>query len=560
MHLANVRLVLSSAGARPRRNPRCLLRRCQPSQNTGGEATTGAAPTIPVDAREVHLADLRQLTFGGENAEAYWSLRRHRADLPVHAPAVPACDQIFRMPADGRRVRPWSRPARDARPAPTSSPATSGSSTPRRTSGRRRLPAGARPLARATSGRSTTATTSSAPRPTAPSLKRAHHDAGLRRRGDGLPAGRLDRLHLGARRRPRALPHGRRRRERRAPDQHARLRRRRVLLAGLHDRSSGAPRAPTGKRARGLPAACSAQEPRAPEQARAVGRRRRRRRTPGRSPTSARRRSRPFFPDGKRIIFSSNYGDPKGREFDIWAVNIDGTRPRAHHLRARLRRLPDVLARRQDAGLRVEPQPAASPARTTPTSTWRAGSTRRSRPTATPRRIASSPTSPGSPTTRARAAASAPRASTRRPPSSSARFGELGLEPAGEDGQGGRRSARLRGHRRVKVSRRRRSVVVDGKPLAARRVRGRVSFSARPASSGDVVVAGYGIVATELARDDYKGKDVKGKIVVVRRFVPRRRPLRRRRGAAPLRRSALQGLDRPRARRRAPCSSSTRPS
>ena len=23
--------------------------------------------------------------------------------------------------------------------------------------------------------------------------------------------------------------------------------------------------------------------------------------------------------------FSSNYGDPRGREFDIWAVNADGT-------------------------------------------------------------------------------------------------------------------------------------------------------------------------------------------------------------------------------------------
>lgn len=34
----------------------------------------------------------------------------------------------------------------------------------------------------------------------------------------------------------------------------------------------------------------------------------------------------PFMhPDGKRIIFSSNYGDPKGREFDLYIVNLDGT-------------------------------------------------------------------------------------------------------------------------------------------------------------------------------------------------------------------------------------------
>ena len=34
----------------------------------------------------------------------------------------------------------------------------------------------------------------------------------------------------------------------------------------------------------------------------------------------------PFLhPDGKRIIFSSNYGDPKGREFDLFLINVDGT-------------------------------------------------------------------------------------------------------------------------------------------------------------------------------------------------------------------------------------------
>jgi Tol biopolymer transport system component len=32
-----------------------------------------------------------------------------------------------------------------------------------------------------------------------------------------------------------------------------------------------------------------------------------------------------FFPDGERVIFSSNHHDPGGREFDIWAVNVDGT-------------------------------------------------------------------------------------------------------------------------------------------------------------------------------------------------------------------------------------------
>lgn len=32
-----------------------------------------------------------------------------------------------------------------------------------------------------------------------------------------------------------------------------------------------------------------------------------------------------FTPDGRQIIFSSNYGDPKGRNFDLFLVNADGT-------------------------------------------------------------------------------------------------------------------------------------------------------------------------------------------------------------------------------------------
>jgi TolB protein len=32
-----------------------------------------------------------------------------------------------------------------------------------------------------------------------------------------------------------------------------------------------------------------------------------------------------FFPDGGRIIFASNVNDPKGRNFDLYMINVDGT-------------------------------------------------------------------------------------------------------------------------------------------------------------------------------------------------------------------------------------------
>ena len=36
-----------------------------------------------------------------------------------------------------------------------------------------------------------------------------------------------------------------------------------------------------------------------------------------------------FSPDGKKIIFSSNQHNPRGRDFELWLVNVDGTGPRA---------------------------------------------------------------------------------------------------------------------------------------------------------------------------------------------------------------------------------------
>ena len=32
-----------------------------------------------------------------------------------------------------------------------------------------------------------------------------------------------------------------------------------------------------------------------------------------------------FHPSGEKIIFSTNYGDPSGREFDLWMVDLDGS-------------------------------------------------------------------------------------------------------------------------------------------------------------------------------------------------------------------------------------------
>src|SRR5262245_13127955 len=56
-------------------------------------ATAVGADTLR-DAREVHLRNVRQLTFGGENAEAYWSPDGTRLILQSKREPY-ACDQIF---------------------------------------------------------------------------------------------------------------------------------------------------------------------------------------------------------------------------------------------------------------------------------------------------------------------------------------------------------------------------------------------------------------------------------------------------------------------------------
>jgi TolB protein len=74
---------------------------------SGGRASalqTGAAPQGPDAAKEVHLANVKQLTFGGENAEAYFSFDGQ--DLIFQSTREGReCDQIYAMRIDGSNIR-----------------------------------------------------------------------------------------------------------------------------------------------------------------------------------------------------------------------------------------------------------------------------------------------------------------------------------------------------------------------------------------------------------------------------------------------------------------------
>jgi TolB protein len=61
-------------------------------------------PSPRAEAQETHLKNLKQLTFGGQNAEAYFSFDGNKLIFQSTRPPF-ECDQIFSMNADGSDVK-----------------------------------------------------------------------------------------------------------------------------------------------------------------------------------------------------------------------------------------------------------------------------------------------------------------------------------------------------------------------------------------------------------------------------------------------------------------------
>lgn len=224
-----------------------------------------------------------------------------------------------------------------------------------------------------------------------------------------------------------------------------------------------------------------------------------------------------FYPSGERIIFSSNYGDPQGREFDLWAINLDGSgleritytpgfdgfpvfSPDGKSLAFASNRHQGkqgetdlFVARWQDGPVSATDNPADGYAADV---RWLADDERGGRGIGTPGLAAAADWI-------------------------ESRMRAIGLAPAGEAG-GFRQTFDVP----VAVSAGPSTALaiddvgVDGAEFVA------ASFSSSGTAKGPVVGAGYGISAAELGRDDYAGREVRGKIVLVRRFVPSGEPFK----------------------------------
>jgi TolB protein len=84
---------------------------CAPT--VGSPAASGPEPPLPRTGAvefpsrpdEPRLVNLRRLTHGGQNAEAYFSADGRQIIFQAQVPGGPACDQIYTMDVDGENLR-----------------------------------------------------------------------------------------------------------------------------------------------------------------------------------------------------------------------------------------------------------------------------------------------------------------------------------------------------------------------------------------------------------------------------------------------------------------------
>jgi len=219
-----------------------------------------------------------------------------------------------------------------------------------------------------------------------------------------------------------------------------------------------------------------------------------------------------FFPGAERIIFSSNHHDPRGREFDLFAVNVDGTglervtyadgfdgfpmfSPDGQWLAFSSNRNQgkpgdtDVyVARWLDTPIVAQARP---PDRYRADVAWLADDERGGRGIGTDGLAASADWL-------------------------EAQFAAIGLEPAGDDGSYRQRFDALVDVRRGPAT----SLAIDGDVVAADSYM-LTGFSANASVAAPVVFANWGIDSDEHGVHDYADVDATGKIVLVRRFTPK---------------------------------------
>lgn len=220
-----------------------------------------------------------------------------------------------------------------------------------------------------------------------------------------------------------------------------------------------------------------------------------------------------WFPKKDRVLFASNYPDGKGREFDLWAINTDGTQLERITTAPGFDGFP--LFSPDGTKLAFSSNRATAPGQHDTNlfiADWRDEPHGTMVPLAADRVMAD---------VRFLAAPEQGGRGVDTPGLENAarflekRFAELGLLPAGDNGTFRQKFPVVT---ELKVGPG--TTVTLGGVTAAAEAFTPTGFSTDGDVSGDLVLAGHGIRAKELSVDDYSGINAKGRIVVVKRFVP----------------------------------------
>jgi Tol biopolymer transport system component len=232
-----------------------------------------------------------------------------------------------------------------------------------------------------------------------------------------------------------------------------------------------------------------------------------------------------FFPDGKRILFSSNFVNPRGPEFDIYAINIDGSGLERITTAPGFDGFPvfspdgktlSFSSNRRDVNgdkYRVTGTPAGPNDTNVFLADWvDSPAPEAMAETASADRFAKSVAYLAADEREGRGIGTKGLADA-------AEYVQQQLQAAGAEpalGTSWRQSFDVT----TEVKRGAASAVeLDGKAIDAKDFTP-LPYSASKTVKAPVVAVGYGIVDAETKLDDYKGKNVKGKIVVVNRFAP----------------------------------------
>jgi Tol biopolymer transport system component/Iap family predicted aminopeptidase len=220
-----------------------------------------------------------------------------------------------------------------------------------------------------------------------------------------------------------------------------------------------------------------------------------------------------WHPTKDRLLFSSNFGDPKGREFDLFAVNADGTGLE------RITHSPGFdgfpLFSPDGTKLAFSSNRATAPGQTDTNvfiAEWKEDA-----PEGEPGeldRVKADVAWLAAPEREGRGVGTKGLEDSAR--WLAERFAALGLSPAGDNGTFLHAFPVVTSLSLGKGA----ALVVDGKTLS-KEAWTPLGFSTDAELSGELAFVGYGIRAPELGVDDYaKAPSVKGRIAVVRRFTP----------------------------------------